>query len=151
MTTWFVQRHRRKKGTPAAEKPLLDLAGKHSRKKPPLQKWQAFSSIYYRPPGSLLRAEVKSLYDGRHNPAAVEHLGEFFPPDADIASVDFLTFLGAFSSERCTRLSDEEEKEVQEYIESQQLLAAEQRDCPWHLDDDYEDKPILAENRYIQQ
>ena len=150
MTTWYTQRHRRKKGAPKADKPLLDLAGKHSRKKPPLQKWQAFSSVYYRPKGSPLRAEVKSLFDGRHNSAAVEHLSEFLPPDANIASVDFLTFLGAFSRERCTRLSDEEEKQIQEYIESQQLLAAEQRDRPWYLDDDYEDKPLLAENRYIQ-
>ena len=65
--------------------------------------------------------------------------------------MDFLTFLGAFSRERCTHLSDEEAEQVQSYIENQQLLATEHRDRPWFLDDDYEDKPLLAENRYIQQ
>lgn len=135
----------------AAPKPLLDLAGKNTRKKPPLQKWQAFSAVYYRPTNSPLRPEVKSLFRRRSEPTAVRFLADFFPPDADIATTDFLTFLGAFSRERCTRLSREEEEEVDAYIEQQQLLAVEHRDRPWFLDDDYDDKPLLAENRYIQQ
>ena len=85
------------------------------------------------------------------DPSAVEFLSEFLPPDTNIATTDRLTFLGAYSRECCTRLSSEEKEEVQVYIESQQLLAAEHRDRPRFLDDDYEDKPLLAENRYIQQ
>jgi hypothetical protein len=72
-----------------------------------------------------------------------------FPPDTNIATTDPLTFLGTFSRERCTRLSNEEQEEVQAYIERQQQLTTEQRDHPWSLDDDYEDTPLLAENRYI--
>jgi hypothetical protein len=136
---------------PVIQKPLLDLGGKHSRKKPPLQKWQAFSSIYYRPDDSPLRAEVKLLYKKRHDSTAVGFLSEFLPPDVDISTTDPLTFLGAFSRERCSHLSTKEEEEVQAYIESQQLLSSDQRDHPWFLDDDYEAKPLLAENRYIQQ
>ena len=49
--TWYSNRHRQKKPPPAASKPILDLAGKGSRKKPPLQKWQAFSSVL--PPKGL--------------------------------------------------------------------------------------------------
>ena len=86
---------------------------------------------------------------GRGRRGEVE--ADFLPPDTDIATMDHLTFLGAFSRERCTRLSSEEEERIQAYIEEQQLLAAEHRDRPWFLDDDYEDKPLLAENRYIQQ
>ena len=53
--------------------------------------------------------------------------------------------------ERCTRMSNEEEQQVQAYIKENSLLAAENKHHPWLLDDDYEDKPLLAENRYIQQ
>ncbi|KAF9792304.1 hypothetical protein BJ322DRAFT_1102818 [Thelephora terrestris] len=171
IANWYTNQHRQKKAPPAASKPVLDLAGKGSCKKPPLQKWQAFSSLYYHPRDSPLRAESTSdhnvrsggnlntfkmclaiVYDQREaNPSAVEYLSEFLPPDTNIATLDRLTFLGAFSRERCTRLSSEEVEEVQAYIEKQQLLAAEHRDCPWFLDDNYEDKPLLAENRYIQQ
>ena len=148
---WYTNHHRQKKAVPAAPTPILDLAGKHSRKKPPLQKWQAFSSVYYGAKDSPLRAEVKALFDQRHDPNAVEFLADFFPPDTDISSVDRLTFLGAFARERCTRLSSDEEERILAHIEKQQLLATENRDRPWFLDDDYEDKPLLAENRYIQQ
>ena len=107
--------------------------------------------MYYRPKTSALRGEVRSLFDRRNDPAAVEHLIPYLSADADINTKDFLTFLSAFARERCTRLSSDEEKEVQEYIDQQRLLAAELRDRPWFLDDDYETKPLLAENRYIQQ
>ena len=151
IVNWYSNRHHQKKTSPTAPKPMLDLAGKSSCKKPPLQKWQAFSSIYYRPRNSPLCVEVKSLYDRRHDPSAIEFLSEFLPPDTNITTIDRLTFLGAFSRERCTHLSSKEKEEVQAYVERQQLLAAEHRDRPWFLDDNYEDKPLLAENRYIQQ
>ena len=83
--------------------------------------------------------------------AAVGFLASFLPPGTDIGTIDRLTFLSVFVRERCTRLSSTEEQEVQSYIEEQSLLATEHRDHPWFLDDDYEDKPLLAENRYIQQ
>ena len=91
------------------------------------------------------------MYSKRANPSAVEFLVEFLPPDTDIATTDPLTFLGAFSRERCTLLSSEEEHKVEAYIERQQELTIEKRDSPWFLDYDYEDKPLLAENRYFQQ
>jgi len=131
--------------------PVLDLAGKHSRKKPPLQKWQAFSVLYYRPEDSPLRDEVKALFEKRDNPSAVAFLTEFLPPGTDIQTIDRLTFFSAFLRERCTRLSADEEVEVQAHIEEQQQRDEEHRDRPWFLDDDYEDKPLLVENRFIQQ
>lgn len=85
------------------------------------------------------------------DPTVIGYLTKFLPPDTNIATTDLLTFLGAFSRERCEHLSNEEEEEIEAYIEQQQALAAEHRDRPWFLDDDYEDKPLLAENRYIQQ
>ena len=94
---------------------------------------------------------MKSLYSQRSDPAAIQYLSEFLPNNLDIAATNPLTFLGVWAREHCTRLTSEEEEEVQAYIEKQQLLAAEHRDRPWFLDDDYEDKPLLAENRYIQQ
>lgn len=139
------------KPTPSAPEPILDLTGKNSRKKPPLQTWQAFSTLYYRPHGSPLRSEVKLLFQQRDDPAAVKFLVEFFPPDTDISTVDHLTFISAFLRERCTRLSSDEEYEVQAYIDHQKDLAAEHRDRPWFLEDDFEDDPLLAENRYVQQ
>ena len=63
IVNWYSNRHHQKKTSPTAPKLMLDLVGKSSRKKPPLQKWQAFSSIYYHPRDSLLCVEVKSLYD----------------------------------------------------------------------------------------
>jgi len=107
--------------------------------------------VYYRPRDSPLRAEVKSLFDQRDNPSVVGFLASFLPPDTNINDIDYLTFLGAFSRERCTRLSDDEAEQVEAHIREQELMAAEHRDRPWFLDDDYEDKPLLAENRYIQQ
>jgi hypothetical protein len=148
---WYINRHRQKKVTPAASKPLLDLAGRSTRRKPPLQKWQAFSSLYYRAEDSPLRTEVKSLFDQRHDPQVVGFLAEFLPPGTDIATVDHLTFLGAFARERCNRLSNEEEERVQAYIEEQQMLAVEHHDRPWFLDDSYKDNPLWAENKYIQE
>lgn len=94
---------------------------------------------------------MKSLFERRHDPTAVQFLAEFLPSDSNIAAVDFLTFLGAFSRERCAHLSSEEEEQVNAYIEQQEQLAAEHRDHPWFVEDDYDDKPLLAENRYIQQ
>lgn len=148
---WYTNRHRHKKSTPGALKPLLDLAGKHSRKKPPLQKWQAFSSVYYNPIDSPLRAEVRSLFNRRHNPDVVGFLSDFLPPGTEISTTDYLTFLGAFARERCTRLTSDEEARVLAHIEERGLLATEHQDHPWSLDDDYDDEPLLAENRYIQQ
>ena len=139
------------KPTPPVPEPVLDLAGKNTRKRPPLQKWQAFSALYYRPEGSPLRDEVMALFEKRHNPTAVAFLSDFLPTGSDIRTTDRLTFLAMYMRERCTRLTANEEAEVQAYIEEQQLKALEHRDHPWFLDDDYEDKPLLAENRYIQQ
>lgn len=107
--------------------------------------------MYYRPKESGLRAEVTSLFEQRDDPTVVGHLTSFLPIHTDISTTDRLTFLGAFARERCTHLTSDEEEEVQAYIEQQQSLVAEHRDHPWFLDDDYEDKPFLAENRYIQQ
>ena len=94
---------------------------------------------------------MKSLFERRNDPTAISFLVPFLPTDYDIASTDHLTFLSAFARERCTRLSSDEEQKVQDHIDEQQLLAVEHRDYPWSLDDDYEDNPLLAENRYIQQ
>lgn len=66
------------------------------------------------------------MFEERHDPTAVEYLTDFLPSDTNIATTDFLTFLGAFSRESCTRLSDEETEQVEKYIENQQLLEAEQ-------------------------
>ncbi|KAF9785271.1 hypothetical protein BJ322DRAFT_1108724 [Thelephora terrestris] len=108
IANWYTHRHRQKKTLPAVSKPILDLAGKGSRKKPPLQKWQAFSSVYYRPKDSPLRAEVKSLYSQRSDPTAVQYLSEFLPNDLDIAATDPLTFLGVWARKRCTHLTSED-------------------------------------------
>lgn len=116
-----------------------------------MQTWQAFCSIYYRPQNSLLRPEVQSLFKRRDDPAAVKFLAGFFPPHTDISAQDYLPFLTAFLRERCTRLSPNEEEKVKAYIEERDLMIAEQRDLPWSLDDNYEDEPLLAENRYIQR
>jgi hypothetical protein len=94
---------------------------------------------------------VKTLYDWCGDPASVGYLTNFLPPDINIATTDHLTFLGTFSHECCTRLLSKEEEWIQAYIEEQQLLAVGHRDRPWFLDDNYEDKPLLTENRYIQQ
>jgi len=151
IASWYGNLHRKKKGAPVIKKPLLDLAGRNTRKKPPLQKWQAFSALYYRPKDSPLRTEVKSLFDQRHEPTAVQFLADFLPPNTDIAKTEFLIFLGAFLRNRCTHLSSDEEEQVQAYIEQQEQVAAEYRNQPWFAEDDYDDKPLLAENRYIQQ
>lgn len=94
---------------------------------------------------------MKSLFDKRHNSEVVGYLADFLPPETDIGSTDLLAFLGAFARERCSRLSSKEEEEVDAYIEEDQLLAMERQDHPWRDNDQYEDKPLLAENRYIQQ
>ena len=130
---------------------LLDLSGKQTRKKPPLQPWQAFSIIYYRPTNSPLRREVDALFNQRNDSAAVKYLAKYLPPDVDMSTIDRLRFLSAFLRERCTRLSSEEEVKVKAYIEEHSLQEGERRDQPWFLDDNYEDKPLLAENRFIQQ
>ena len=91
------------------------------------------------------------MFQRRHETTAVQYLAKFFPPDTDIATTDFLTFHAAFSRERCTHLSSDEEEQVQAYIKQQDQLAADHRDSPWWDENDYDDKPLLAENRYIQQ
>lgn len=147
---WFSNHHRSLKSTPSVSGSVLDLSGKHSRKMPPLQKWQAFSIIYYRPPDSPLRIEARSLFEKRGHPAAIKHLAKTLPADADINTIDYLVFLSAYLRERCTCLSKEEEKKVQDHIDKQESLAVELQDRPWSLDDDNENDPLLAENRYIQ-
>jgi hypothetical protein len=151
ITEWFTNRHRQTKAAPSAPEPVLDLSGKHSRKRPPLQKWQAFSALYYRPQDSTIRDEVKSLFKRRNDPAVVGFLADFLPSGTNISTTDHLTFLSAYARERCTRLSSEEEEDIQAYIEEQQLLAKEHQDRPWYFDNDFEDKPLLAENRHVQQ
>ena len=148
---WFSNEHRQNKQAPPIPEPILDLSGKYSRKKPPLQPWQAFCSLYYRPRDSSLRPEAQSLFKRRNDPTAVKFLTDFFPPDTDIGATDYLPFLSAFLRERCTRLSRDEEEKVQAYIQEQDLMVTEQRDLPWSIDDDYDDDPLLAENRYIQK
>jgi len=114
---WFSNAHCKLKPASVVAEPLLDLAGKNSRKKPPLQKWQAFSALYYCPLGSLLCKEVKALFENRNNPATVTFLADFLPPGTNIQTIDHLTFFSAFLCQRCTRLSPNEEDEVQAYIE----------------------------------
>jgi hypothetical protein len=150
IASWYGNLHRKKKTSPTVPKPVLDVTGKSTRKKPPLQKWQAYCIQNYRPLGSPLRDEVEALYASRDKPTAISFILPFLPPDTDLASVTPLAFLSAFMRERCTHLSPEEDNELEVYIEEQELLALEHRDQPWFLDDDYEDKPLLAENRYIQ-
>ena len=82
---------------------------------------------------------------------AVGFLTNYLPPGADITTVNFLPFLSTFLRERCTRLSSDEEEEVEAYIIEQQSLAKEHRDRPWVLEENFEDNPLLAENTYIQQ
>ena len=151
IANWYSNRHRQKKLTPTAPNSLLDLSGKHTRKKPPLQQWQAFSAIYYRPEDSPIRREVDALFNQRNDPAATAYLTSYLPSDTNMKTIKRLLFLSAFLRERCTRLSSEEHTKVHAYIQEQSLLAEEHRDKPWFLDEDYEDKPLLAENRFIQQ
>ena len=148
---WFTHRHRKARSTPSVPEPLLDLSGKYSRKRIPMQQWQAFSVLYYRPKNSTLRPEVISLFNRRNDPTAVRYLKDFFPPDADVATMDYLAFLSAFLRERCTRLTREEEDEVRTHIETQHSIAVEHQDQPWFLDEDFEKNPILAENKYTQE
>lgn len=148
---WFTHRHRAAKSSPSAPEPILDLSGKYSRKRPPMQKWQAFSAIYYRPQDSTLRPEVKSLYDRRGDPAAVSHLMDFFLPGTDVSTIDYLAFLSAYLRERCTRLTPDEEEEVQTHIAKQHALAVDQQTQPWTLNEDFENNPLLAENKYLQE
>ena len=131
-------------------KTVLDVTGKSTRKKPPLQKWQAYSVLKYRPSDSPLRDEVQTLYESRNDPTAISFLLPFLPPGTNLTAIHPLVFRSAFMREHCTRLSTKEKEEVEAYVEQQELLATEHRDQPWFLDDDYEDKPLLAENRYIQ-
>lgn len=63
----------------------------------------------------------------------------------------FITFLSVYLRERCSRLSSEEEEKIKAYIEEQELLAVEYRDRPWFLENDCEDEPSVAENKYIQE
>lgn len=91
------------------------------------------------------------MFDQRHEPTIVQSLADFLPPGTDIAKTEFLNFLGAFLRKRCTHLSSDEEEQVQAFIEQHEQLATESRDHPWFVEDDYQDKPLLAENRYIQQ
>jgi hypothetical protein len=93
--------------------PVLDLAGKHSRKKPPLQAWQAYSILKYRPKDSPLRVEVVKLFEERTNSAVIAPLIPFFPSSTDFSTVDFLTFLSAYMRERCTHLTAEEQGQVE--------------------------------------
>lgn len=148
---WFGNRHRPAKQTSAAPDPLLDLSGKHARKKPPLQPWQAFSVLYFHPADSSLRREVDELFSQRNDAAVIGHLASYLPQDVNMNTVQPLQFLSAVLRERCTRLSSEEEAKVKAYIQEQSLLAEEHRDKPWFLDDDFEDKPLLAKNRFVQQ
>ena len=148
---WFTHRHRQLKSTPSAPEPLLNLSGKYSRKRIPMQTWQAFSALYYRPQNSTLRPQVKSLFERHNNPMAVSHLMDFFPPESELKTMDYLVFLSGFMRERCTCMTPNEEEEVQAHIQNQHLLAVEYQDRPWTLDDDFENNPLLAENRYVQK
>jgi hypothetical protein len=148
---WYSNQHRIKKSNPQVAEAVLDLSGKYSQKRPALQEWQAFSAMYYRPKNSPLRNEVRSLFEQRGDPGAVAFLADFLPPNADINDIDYLTFLSALFRERCTRLSDDEKQAVGAYIHEQESIAGQHRDHPWFLDDDFEDKPLAAENKYIQE
>jgi hypothetical protein len=89
---------------------------------------------------SPLHAEVRLLFERR--PAATGSLAH--------SHKHYLTFLGAYLRERCTRLSEEEKQKIQAYIDQQESLAVELRDKPWSLKDDDETDPLLRENKYIQ-
>lgn len=151
VATWFNQRHRPKKSNPPTSESVLDLSGKNSRKRPAMQRWQAFSAIYYRPEDSPLRGEVQSLFERRGDSTAVAFLASLLLPNATFNNLEYLTFLSMYLRERCTRLSDDEEQKVEAYIKEQGLLAEEHRDRPWFLDENFQDKPLAAENKYIQE
>ena len=91
------------------------------------------------------------MFHQREDITAVGPVVDFLPSGANVATVKFLPFLSAFLRERCTRLSSDEEEKVEAYIEEQEALAVESRDHPWALEDEFEDDPLLAENKYIQQ
>ena len=112
MSNWYSNLHCPRKASPTTSEAMLNLSGKTSRKKPPLQKWQAFSVIYYCPTNSPLHHEVEALFDQRHDPSAVGYLTKFLPQDVDMKTVEHLQFLLAFMRERCTRLSSGEEAKV---------------------------------------
>ena len=144
---WFKNRRKsRKRGQPKA---LLDLTGKKTSRKPtPYQLHQAYSIKYHRPADSPLRKEVLDLWERREEPEVVDILSKFSNSDDPPAS-HHLTFHNAIMRWKCSLLTDEERKGLEDWILESVIEKKEENARPWKAE--VGDDELAAENEYIQR
>lgn len=143
---WY--KTRRKTGTHAQPKELLDLTGKTTRKPIPYQLHHAYSIRYYRDPNSPLRKEVDDLWDRREDKEVIEQLATFTKSD-DLSSDNRLSFHNAVMRWKCSLLTEEELQELEEWITNSLAEKEEAISKPWKAGQD--EGELSAENEYIQR
>ena len=131
---------------------MLDLTGKSRRKIRPHQLYQAFSILYWRPPGASLRQEVEDLWEKRHEDGVRELLGPFLKEAVKSLTPKSEKFLFHMAVMRwkVDVLPPEELDFLHSWIKDQQKLKEEVRALPWSQEADEYGDPLFAENAYIQ-
>ena len=146
---WY-KAFRSKQDQPHQSKELLDLAGKSNRKPAPLQLYQAYSVRFSRPKDSPVRQEVEDLWNRREEKSVVDQLTPFMNSGDPLNSR--LAFHNTVMRWKCSLLTDEERKELQDWIAERVVEKEEEMNRPWRATQDTSCADELsAENEYIQR
>lgn len=131
---------------------LLDLSGRSKRKAHPYQPHQAFSILYWKPPGSPLRQEVDELWNNRHEDGIRETLSPFLKETAGSSASRSakLVFHMAVMRWKVSNLGPNELATLQSWIDEQRKSKEQARVLPWSQEAEEYGDPLFAENTYIQ-
>ena len=145
---WY-KAFRSKQDQPHQPKGLLDLTGKGGRKPAPLQLHHAYSVRFFRPKDSPLRQEVEDLWNRREEKAVIDQLTPFKssgdPRDLRLA------FHNTVMRWKSSLLTDEERKELQDWIGEKVREKEEEMNQPWKATQGaLRTDELSAENEYIQ-
>jgi len=161
ITNWFKEYRKKAKrqgpGNPlpgTQPKPrLLDLTGKSRRKTRPYQLHQAFSVLYWQPPESPLREEVKELWEKRNEAAVREKLSPFLREalKSSPSTSEKLMFHMAAMRWKVDALTAEELDVLNLWIDEQHKSKEQARVLPWTQEADEYDDLLFVENAHIQR
>lgn len=148
----MVQKHRKRSSAPVACSPpthFLDLTGKSTRKPPPLQPHQAYSVIHFRPDQSPLREEVQDLWDRRDDEDVKKMLSSFVVNEGQ--NNKRILFHNTVMRWKCSLLSQDEQRELQEWIKDDERKRWDAIRYPWRALQTTDVSEMTAENQHIQR
>ena len=129
---WWYYHHAKAPKAPASKAPLVhSLTKKRSQKPVHLTNYQAYSRLFCQK-GSSLHTELREEWVAfiKNYEEAVEAYGHLFP-NQDSKPIKFVTFQQAVLKQKMPTITEDESRQVEEFIEARFEEDNRLRDQPW--------------------